>query len=58
MLDPEKIREIEDERPENVYCECCGERLESGERYWNFDGVKVCEACIDDYLDNYEEEVD
>lgn len=48
----EKIREIEDERPEPVQCYSCGRWLEEGEDYWHLDCVNYCEECKDEMLDD------
>lgn len=30
-------------------CDSCGEAIYEGEEYYDFDGYKVCQECIDSY---------
>ena len=42
---------LEEPERRGVYtCDCCGGAIADGEEYYNFDGEKVCEDCLDDYI--------
>lgn len=54
----EKMRDIAAERPEIFDCDMCGERIEYGEDYYEFDGCICCEKCVDDYISEYRHTAD
>ena len=58
-------RELDDHESECVCCYICDSAIHNGETYYDINGVKVCESCMDtqykrimdyDYRDEYTRE--
>jgi hypothetical protein len=41
-------RELDDHEIECECCDCCGNAIQNGEAYYEINGEKICEYCMDD----------
>lgn len=50
-------RELDDHESECECCDCCGNAIRNGEVYYEINGEKICEYCMDDvykHIMNYD----